>query len=317
MGIARIVRERLGPQHRFFVCEMGAYGPGSIERLCRLAPPRIAVITAVGHAHYERFKSLDTVAATKFELAEAVLAQDGRVIVAEDVLAFAPARSFVDRHRDRVTIVGAGEGADLKVLSIRQGPQGTETEVEWRGTTYRLKAPLFGEHHGGNLALAFATAEAMGVAIEDIVLSLATTPQISHRLEVKRQGNGSVIVDDAYNSNPVGFAKGLAVLDILRRDGGRRILITPGMVELGAAHEEEHRKIGSLAGRHVDILLPVLPDRIAGMVASYRKANPEGMVVPCASFAEAQAWMSRNVKAGDAILLENDLPDLYERKLSL
>ena len=92
MGISRIVRERLEPFHRHFVVEMGAYGPGSIERLCRLAPPDIAVVTAVGPAHYERFKSLDTVARTKFELPAAAIARGGKAIVSDAVLAFPDAQ---------------------------------------------------------------------------------------------------------------------------------------------------------------------------------------------------------------------------------
>ena len=88
MGIARVVREQLGPHHRFFVCEMGAYGPGSIARLCRLVPPGFGVITAIGMAHYERFKTLETVAETKFELAQAVAKVDGTVIVHEQAMGF-------------------------------------------------------------------------------------------------------------------------------------------------------------------------------------------------------------------------------------
>jgi UDP-N-acetylmuramoyl-tripeptide--D-alanyl-D-alanine ligase len=168
-----------------------------------------------------------------------------------------------------------------------------------------------------NLALAFATAAAMGIAPDSIAFSLATTPQIRHRLEVKRDGSGATIIDDAYNSNPIGFASGLAALDVLRAGEGRRILVTPGMVELGAAHEVEHQKIGTLAGSHVDVLIPVLPERIAGMIAAYKAANPAGQVIPCENFAGAQAWLSANLRAGDTVLLENDLPDLYEAKLSL
>lgn len=317
MGIARIVREQLDARHQNFVCEMGAYGPGSIERLCRLAPPDIGVITAVGHAHYERFKSLDVVAQTKFELAQAVVAKNGKVIVAEQVLAFAPAQKFVAAHRAHITTVGTGEQADLRVMAIRQTAAGTEADVQWQGKPYTIKAPLYGAHHGTNLALAFAAAAVMGIAPDSIVFSLATTPQIRHRLEVKREPNGSVLIDDAYNSNPVGFASGLAALDVLRTAEGRRILVTPGMVELGAAHDAEHEKIGTLAGSHVDVLLPVLPERIAGMVAAYKAANPAGQVIPCENFASAQAWLSANLRAGDTVLLENDLPDLYEAKLSL
>lgn len=317
MGISRIVRERLEARHRFFVCEMGAYGPGSIARLCRLAPPEIAVITAVGYAHYERFKSLDVVARTKLELADAVVAKGGKVVMAEQVLEFEPACSFQTRHGAHLIIVGSGAKADLRVRAIRQTAAGTETDVEWRGEPHTLSAPIFGEHHGTNLALAFATAVAMEIPIENIVLALRTTPQIKHRLEVKREPNGSVIIDDAYNSNPIGFASGLAALDHLRSPNGRRILVTPGMVELGAAHDTEHEKIGTLAGAHVDVLLPVVPERIAPMISAYKAANPGGLVIPCDNFAGAQTWLSANLRSGDAVLLENDLPDLYEARLAL
>jgi UDP-N-acetylmuramoyl-tripeptide--D-alanyl-D-alanine ligase len=317
MGIARVVREQLDTRHRFFVCEMGAYGPGSIERLCRLAPPNIAVITAIGYAHYERFKSLDVVARTKLELAQAVVTNGGKAIIAEQVLDFEPARNFYALHRSQVVIVGSSAEADLRVRSIRQTVAGLETDLEWQDRQYTIKAPLYGEHHGMNLALAFGTAAVVGISVENIVLSLRTMPQIKHRLEVKREPNGSVLIDDAYNSNPIGFASGLAVLDLLRAGNGRRILVTPGMVELGAAHKKEHRKIGALAASHVDILLPIVPERIAEMISAYQMANPDGLVVPCENFASAQAWLTVNLQAGDTILLENDLPDLYEAKLSL
>ena len=317
MGVTRIVRERLTARDRYFVCEMGAYGPGSIARLCELAPPDVAMITAVGYAHYERFKSLDTVARTKLELAEAVAARGGRIVLAQQVLDFAAARAFLDRHRATTVVVGPGADADLRVTAIRQTAAGVEADVVWQGQAHALRTPLYGEHHGMNAALAFAAAAVVGMPLENILLALRTTPQVKHRLEVKREPNGAVIIDDAYNSNPIGFAGGLAVLDLFRTAGGRRILVTPGMVELGAAHEAEHARIGQLAGAHVDVLLPVLEARIAGFVTAYKAANPAGEVISCASFAEAQAWLDANLRAGDAVLLENDLPDLYEAKLKL
>ena len=146
---------------------------------------------------------------------------------------------------------------------------------------------------------------------------MRSTPQIAHRLEVKRQGDGTIIVDDAYNSNPAGFASALAILPLLAGKAGRSILVTPGMVELGEAHEREHETIGRLAGDTVDILLAVAPDRIRGLVDAYQAAKPDGTVVECANFGEAQQWMAGNLASGDVVLLENDLPDLYERKLSL
>ena len=157
----------------------------------------------------------------------------------------------------------------------------------------------------------------LGSAPEDVQLALRSVPQITHRLEVKPQPNGSVLIDDAYNSNPKGFQSALEILDMLKKPGGRRILVTPGMVELGAAHEEEHQRIGTFAGRTVDVLLAVAPGRIGALIAAYAAAAPQGRVVPCATFGAAQDWLAANLTGVDVVLLENDLPDLFERKMRL
>jgi UDP-N-acetylmuramoyl-tripeptide--D-alanyl-D-alanine ligase len=180
-----------------------------------------------------------------------------------------------------------------------------------------LKAPLFGEHHIGNMCVVFATACTLGAPPGDVIMALASAPQISHRLEVKQGPAGSTMIDDAYNSNPVGFAAGLLLLNTLRRKGGRTVLVTPGMVELGLAHDAEHRKIGELAAHSVDVLVPVLPDRIRTLTEAYVSGNPGGIVVPCPTFQAAQTWMNANVTADDVVLLENDLPDIYEARLRL
>ncbi len=317
MGIARVVREQLGSHHRFFVCEMGAYGPGSIARLCELAPPDLGVITAIGMAHYERFKTLETVASAKFELAEAVAAKKGTVILAEQVLGLEPARRFVDHYGQNTLIVGRGPGASIRMVSSAQTESGIEAEVIWNNIPVHLKAPIYGEHHISNMVLAFATACTLGVAPEDAILALASAPQISHRLELKTGPAGARMIDDAYNSNPAGFASGLRLLAELSGNGGRRILVTPGMVELGPAHDDEHRKIGELAANVVDVLVPVVPDRVKALTAAYRRANSTGIIVPFANFAGAQAWLQTNLRPEDIVLLENDLPDVYEKKLRL
>lgn len=317
MGIARVIRERLQPHHRYFVVEMGAYGPGSIRRLCELTPPKMGIVTAIGMAHYERFKSLETVAEAKFELAEAAAMQGGTVIANADVLEFAAPQRFAAAHPDTFLTVGGDPDAGVVITAMRQDADGIVVGVTWRGGIYELRAPLFGLQQGKNLALAFAAACTLGLAPEDVVASLRSTPQIAHRLEVKREANGATLIDDAYNSNPVGFAAALEVLDLLRRPGGRRILVTPGMVELGAAHDDEHRRIGRLAAGHVDVLLAVAPHRVAPLADAFKDAAPAAEIVSCPGFAEAQAWMAKNVASGDAVLLENDLPDLLEQKLRL
>ena len=121
------------------------------------------------------------------------------------------------------------------------------------------------------------------------------------------------MINDAYNSNPVGFKAALECLDVLVRPGGRRILVTPGMVELGTKHDEEHATLGALAAGHCDIVLVVTPDRIPTFVNALNKANNGSVTVM--SFtrqADAEEWVKSHWGTGDAVLFENNLPDLYE-----
>ena len=296
---------------------MGAYGPGSISRLCKLAPPDLAIITAIGHAHYERFKSLETVAMTKFELARAVMEKGGKLIVTDGVLESPYAKDFCQRHREHVVVVGRAPECDLQVMKPDQTPAGLNVEVIWEHKGYDLHSTLYGDHHAQNLAVAFAAACILGVPPEDVAMVVNAIPQINHRLEVKRQQNGQILIDDAYNSNPVGFVNGLDILSLLSGKTGRRILVTPGMVELGSAHDQAHRTIGSYAGSRVDVLLAVLPQRISTLIEAYGEANANGIVVSCANLTEARSWLTANATKGDVVLLENDLPDLYENFLRL
>lgn len=321
MGISRVIQEDLQDGCRFFIVEMGAYGRGSIAKLCGLTPPKAGIITAIGEAHAERFKTLDNVARAKFELAEAVLsiAPEGqRMVIHDSVLEQDYARAFVERERSRFIVCGCGPGADVKIEKHEQTKAGLDIELLDRNEVRRIFAPLFGEHHVGNIVLAYATACALGLSAERAIAALRTVPQIKHRLEVKAQQDGSIIIDDAYNSNPRGFRSALALLSQLGEAGKRRrILVTPGLVEVGDGHDEAHRDLGREAAKYADIALAVVPDRIPTFIEGFKEADPRKLVLPMPSFANAQRWLDENLRSGDVLLLENDLPDVYERELRL
>ncbi|MBI1326543.1 MAG: UDP-N-acetylmuramoyl-tripeptide--D-alanyl-D-alanine ligase [Alphaproteobacteria bacterium] len=316
MGIARIIREQLQPQHQFFIVEMGAYGIGSIARLCRFTPPKLSIISAIGEAHYERFKTLEDTAKAKFEIAEAAIKEGGKTIIHDSVLERQYAQQFVEGNRSAFIV--CGEDGDIRIRSVTQTKNGLEMSLIHNGETHWVTTPLFGLHHAANVALAFAAAVLAGVAPKDAVRALATTPQIRHRLEVKKTEAGWLI-DDAYNSNPKGFHAALDLLDFLGREHkSRRILVTPGMVELGAKHDEEHTKLGEYAAKKADIVLAVLPSRIPSFVATLRKNMlPKQQLIEVPSFAAASQWLEKNHHKGDIVLLENDLPDIYENKLRI
>ena len=333
MGITRIIREQLQPNHKYFIVEMGAYGEGSIAALCDLTPPNMGIITSIGHAHYERFKSLEAVVKAKYELAEAVLAQNGTMIVHEKTLKFDHSRNIRQKAMDSFIACGDPTSSsspknvqefsyltpsDLKITSIEQTPKGLCVHIEWLDEKYTLRAPLYGIHHGHNIALAFACAISLGMEAKDIKTALASTPQIRHRLEVKQQNDGTIIIDDAFNSNPPGFRSALHVLRVLAEDRrGRAILVTPGIVELGAAHDEVHKTLGDLSAEICDIVIVVNPDRIPTFIEGFN-ANDKGKILKQVdTFEQAQEWIFKNKQNTDVILLENDLPDIYERILKI
>lgn len=293
MGVTRIIREKLEPRHKYFVVEMGAYGPGSIARLCALAPPDHAIVTAVGPAHLERFGSLEVTAQAKAELAQAAA---GTVVVPEDLLAY-PAFAAL---RDRLTL--------CPPHTVEQTHGGLRVEIDGRV----LEAPLYGAHHGDNIALAWALARALGLEAELIAAALRTVPQIAHRLEVGTYATGAALIDDAYNANPAGVRAALDLLDFLaREDGKRRILVTPGVVELGEAHAAEHSALGAYAAPRADVIIAVAAQRIPSFVKAAREAGAVD-VMEVARFAEAQAWLAENTGPGDVVLIANDLPDALE-----
>ncbi|MBI1300255.1 MAG: UDP-N-acetylmuramoyl-tripeptide--D-alanyl-D-alanine ligase [Alphaproteobacteria bacterium] len=333
MGVTRIIREQLQPNHRYFVTEMGAYGPGSVGRLCKLTPPDVGIISAIGHAHYERFKSLENVVEAKYELAEAVLEKNGTVIVHEKTLKWEYSRKIRNNAMDNFIVCGEPMNTDrpkseqefsylgpddVNILSVQQTPKGVCVEIRWKDEKYTLRAPLYGIHHGHNMVLAFACAVSMGVDPKQAKTALASTPQIKHRLEVNQQADGTIVIDDAFNSNPPGFRSALHVMNVLANDsGGRSILITPGIVELGTAHDEVHATLGAFAAEICDIVIVIQPNRIRTFVDGFHKNNTGKLLIEYETFAQAQEWLIKNRKGGDVILLENDLPDIYERVLKI
>ncbi len=317
MGITRMIREKMADNCKYFVTEMGAYGEGSINRLCDFTPPDHGIITAIGAAHFERFKDLETTAKAKFELATRVISRGGKVVIAEGVLNSNYAKTYVKDKREHFIIVGEGDDVDAKIMSVEQTEKGIGIDINYNGETYSISAPIFGKHHASNISLAFVMACFIGIKPEMIKVALKSTPQIKHRLEVKSYINGSQVIDDAYNSNPQGFRNAINLLDLLNTKNGRKILVTPGMVELGDLHDKEHTEIGRIASEKVDITLLIKGERIPTFADAYNNSKNGAELIELPSFEDAKAWLQENVTAADVVLLENDLPDLYEQKLTL
>lgn len=311
LGVVRTVREQLKPYHDIFIVEMGAKQTGDIREICDLVHPTIGIVTAVGEMHLETFHTVENILRTKFELLDA-LPEDGMGVVNIDSEPIASS----DAPHDKRIVTYAVHNADAayRATDINYTAKYTEFSVTTgEGTRTRYATQLAGRGNILNLLAAIAVADRMGVEEELQKRAIRRIEQIEHRLSVNNSAGGVTIIDDAYNSNPAGARMALEVLRDFAVDiGGRRIVVTPGFVELGERQAELNRQFGRDMAKACDVAIVVnLTNRDAITQGLAEAGFPEERIHRMASFAEASEFLRRTLTQGDVILYENDLPDSF------
>jgi UDP-N-acetylmuramoyl-tripeptide--D-alanyl-D-alanine ligase len=172
--------------------------------------------------------------------------------------------------------------------------------------TVHCRTKLLGRHNVSNLALAAATARKLGVSAANIAAAIAEIEPAPHRLQLLKGRGGTVILDDAYNANTVGAR---AAADVLASFSGRnRFIITPGITELGTAEVAENTAFGEYLAPRADVLIAV--GGIGAYVADGYAAAGGKAAYRAATLSDAQRILSGLLKAGDAVLFENDIPNV-------
>ena len=314
MGVCRTVNDVLEDGHRTFIVEMDAYAPGEIAAICDLVRPRHALLTSLGPQHLERFGTLQRIGDALYESIEA-LPEDGfAVIYAGDAATAALAERA--RQTGRVVIsygiAGEAEALDVVADSVRITATGSRFTWRWdaEGLRHDLVLPLLGRHQALNVSAALAAVHQLGLPLGPALAALSSLRPVDHRLQPVATGNAITVIDDSYNANPVGVHNGLEVLAEL--DARQRILVTPGLVELGEVEDDENRRYGEHAARVCDhvIVVDARPGR--AFQEGLRAAGlDESRIHVVRSLADATAVIGQVAAAGDAVLFANDLPDTY------
>jgi len=236
------------PGHEFIVLEMGAARRGDIAELCSIATPEVGVVTAVGPAHLESFGGLDGVIAGKGELLECLPSSGFAVLPGDDAVL----RQMADRAPCPVIFVGEGDDNHLQATRVRSSFEGLSFRVD--GTDFSI--PVYGRHHLPGALCAIAIAREIGMPLQSVAQGLERFEPIEGRCRLRHIGPWSVI-DDSYNASPLSVAAACRLLSELELPGvTRRILILGDMLELGAAADQEHWRIGQLAASlKLDLLL--------------------------------------------------------------
>lgn len=311
LGVVRTVREQLKPYHDIFIVEMGAKQPGDIREICDLVHPTIGIVTAVGEMHLETFHTVENILHTKFELLDA-LPEDGLGVVNLDSQPIAASDAPHDKRI--VTYAVHNTAADYLAVDINYTSKLTDFSVATReGVRTEYATQLAGRGNILNLLAAIVVADRLGVEEALQKRAMRRIEQIEHRLSINRASGGVTVIDDAYNSNPAGARMALEVLRDFAVDvGGRRIVVTPGFVELGERQAELNRQFGRDMAKACDIAVVVnLTNREAITQGLTEAGFPAECIHQTASFTEASAFLLRTLTQGDVILYENDLPDSF------
>jgi UDP-N-acetylmuramoyl-tripeptide--D-alanyl-D-alanine ligase len=311
LGVSRTINEHLGPSHHYLVVEMGARRRGDIAELCRLVSPSVALLTAIGPAHLDTFGTLADVRAAKTEIIAGLAPGGIAVLNVDDLEVRSVADGITDRRVIRYGLDPAGR-PDVTARDVTTGPQGSSLTVVDATSTEQVAVStrLLGRHALGHLLGGVAAALALGRSLGDLGEAIASLEPVEHRLQLIEGTGGITVIDDAYNSNPQGAAAALEVLAAM--PAVKRVVVTPGIVELGRLQPEANRELGAQAARVADAIIVVAPVNRAALSAGVLSAGNGALLVTVDSLKEAEAELGRLLGPGDAVLFENDLPDHYE-----
>ena len=329
MGICKVIRGELTAEHEIFIVEMGAYKRGDIRELCNLASPHIGILTAVGPQHLERFKSIENIAKTKYELIES-LPPDGLAVFNCDneiCAGLADKREHdgnpVRRYATEPFPVGGfclgvssglprpyTERAELTATNIQHTDEGLTFTIHTSVGTTEIRTQLLGRHNVSNILAATAVATECGMTLEEIRVAIANVAPVPHRLQLTSSEGNVTIIDDSFNANPVGAKAALEVLTEIQ--GGKKVLVTPGMVELGEREYEENKRLGEHAADVCDLVILVGPRRTTPILDGLKAAQyPNQQIIVALNLEEVKQHLATQMKSGDVVLFENDLPDNY------
>ncbi|RDY31036.1 Mur ligase family protein [Lachnotalea glycerini] len=306
LGVVRTIREHLRATHEIFVCEMGAKNIGDIKEICDLVHPVHGVITSIGPQHLESFLSIDNVIKTKFELADAI-GKKGTLFLNYD-------NESIVNHKTDNNVITYGihnEASTYRPYDVSVSSKGSAFKLkDTQNKEWEFSTRLIGAHNVVNIAGAIAVAHTLGVPMEALVVQVRRLEGVPHRLQLIK-GNHALIIDDAYNSNPSG-AK--AALDTLNTFEGIKIVVTPGMVELGSQQYECNKIFGAQIAAVCDYAVLVGSKQTKPIQDGLLEADyPAAKTYVAEDLKDALAYVEKlnTNSVQKVVLLENDLPDNY------
>ncbi|MDD3591302.1 MAG: UDP-N-acetylmuramoyl-tripeptide--D-alanyl-D-alanine ligase [Sulfurovum sp.] len=290
-GVMKDINDDLPADTEVYVVEMGARGEGDIKEIATFVNPHYVAVGKIGPAHIEYFKTLENIRNTKME-----------ILLSKRLKSAWVHESAMVRPEAHVHTFGSKENLNIK--TVLPAPQAVIGEVKatLEGTSFTLdgveyKAAILGAFNAINLAAAVQIAKELGMTTEEIQEGLATLKPVAHRLQ-RIDAGGKVILDDSFNGNIDGM---MASFDLAESYQGRKVLITPGLVEVDDALNVE---VAQRANAVFDKVI-VTGDLNYQIFKAHVDAGKLGKLE---SKAQMEQMLIEETRAGDLILFANDAP---------
>jgi UDP-N-acetylmuramoyl-tripeptide--D-alanyl-D-alanine ligase len=307
-GLIMTVNNYMDKFTDIFIAEMGAYVKGEIAGLCKLIKPQYGILTKIGTAHLESFGSQENIQTGKFELIESLPSDGFGILNGDDPLQV----SYKLKNNVRIIWIGIeNKNVDVLAKNIKCSSKGTTFDVCFKNDkkTYTFETKLLGKHNVYNILEAIACGREFGIDIEDLIHAVKGVKTIEHRLELKKLGN-FYMIDDAYNSNPEGAKRATEVLGMM---DGIKVVVTPGMIELGDKEYEYNKTLGEEIGAVADYAVLIGEKRTKPIKEGLIKSGfNEDNIVILNDVREAYPFIETLTGKKEVYaLFENDLPDTY------
>lgn len=307
MGITRTVLQNLSFGHQVFVAEMGARQKGDIAELCSIVEPQYGILTAVGAQHIATFLNQENVKRTKAELPE-YLGKNGTCVFNIDN---EPVREIAAAAKCRCITVSLQDAtADIYADNIVTTTRGTSFVLHVGGEEYASSTRLFGSHNVSNLLCCVGLARELGLGIDEILSGITKVEPVEHRLQLIQAPQNVAILDDTYNSSIEGSKRALEVLSLF--SGRRKVVVSPGLVELGTIERLENYNFGQRIAAVANIVVIVNRVHQAAIRQGLLDAGfDEDKIYEAPNAKDAEKIVQSLLLPGDVVLWENDLPDNY------
>ena len=306
-GLINSINNYLDKFNDIFIAEMGAFRIGEIKQNCKIVKPKYGIITTIGEAHLESFGSRENIMKGKFELVES-LPKDGLAILNGD-----DEYQLKYKIKNKCDVLWIGidnKDVDLYATNIKLSGSGTTFDCVFKGDKkkYTFNTKLLGKHNVYNILAGILLGKELGLSIEELKRGVSSVKTIEHRLELKKYGNINII-DDAYNSNPVGSKMAVEVLGLME---GTKIIVTPGMIELGPKQYELNHKFGEYISEVCDYVILIGEKQTKPIFDGLLDNNfDKKKIFVLNDVRDAFPLMNRLASKDTYVLLENDLPDLF------